>query len=257
MTYVLYQIRFAFLSALEISECAGVCVSLFSHQLCLEGNPDVTILDPEFREFWFKVDKNSPKAGGITRRFHSWSKLSRVLATMLKFIDTVRQGWSRKTSKKPTKLKLNLKVDKIDRNKPLLNTNQLSIDQIKRAEMLLFRIAQYCEFKDEILSLYTSKKVEKSSHLVKLRPVWDQEDSVIRMTGRSPSSSLIILPKANRISELFVLGTHQALHHLGTLPLMSTIEDLGFYLVGGKCEYKRIVRCCICKPPKKLFQEMD
>ena len=123
--------------------------------------------------------------------------------------------------------------------------------------MLLFRIAQYCEFKDEILSLYTSKKVEKSSHLVKLRPVWDQEDSVIRMTGRYPSSSLIILPKTNRISEPFVLGTHQALHHLGTLPLMSTIEDLGFYLVEGKCEYKCIVCCCICKPPRKLFQEMD
>ena len=77
------------------------------------------------------------------------------------------------------------------------------------------------------------------------------------MTGRSPSSSLIILPKANRISELFVLGTHQVLHHLGTLSLRSRVEDLGFYLIGGKCEYKRIVRCCICNPPRKLFQEMD
>ena len=80
----------------------------FSHQLCLEGNPDATILDPEFREFWFKVDKNSPKDGGITRRFHSWSKLSRVLATMLKFIDAVRRGWLGKKSKKPTDLKLRL-----------------------------------------------------------------------------------------------------------------------------------------------------
>ena len=77
------------------------------------------------------------------------------------------------------------------------------------------------------------------------------------MTGRSPSSSLILLPKRNRITELFVLGTHQALHHLGTLPLMSRVEELGFYLVGGKCEYKRIVRCCICKPPRQLFQEID
>lgn len=135
-------------------------------------------------------------------------------------------GWSRKSSKKTTRLTLSLKVDEIDRNKPLLNIHPLSIDQIKIAEMLLFRITQYCNVKDEILSLYTNKKVEKSSHLLRLRLVWDQKDSVLRMTGRSPSSSLTILPKAKRISELFVLGTHQALHHLGTLSLMARIEDL-------------------------------
>ena len=130
----------------------------------------------------------------------SWSKLSRILATVLQFMDNVRQGWSRKSNKKPTKLTLSLKVDEIDRNKTLLNNFQLPIDQVKRAEMLLFRISQYCDFKEEIMSLYTNKKVEKSSHILKLRPVWDQEDSVIRMTGRSHSSSLILLAKRNRMT---------------------------------------------------------
>ena len=123
--------------------------------------------------------------------------------------------------------------------------------------MFLFRLAQYFDFTDEVLTLFTAKKLEKSFCLRKLRPLWDKRDSIIRMFGRSPSPSLIILPKANRISELFVLGIHRALHHLGTLPLRSTIENLGLYLVRGRCEYNRIVRCCICKPPQPLFQEMD
>ena len=88
----------------------------YSHHLCLKGDPDTTILDNEFKEFWCDLNKNSPKTSRISHRFHSWAKLKWVLATMLKFINAARQGWSKKTSKKPTSLTLNLKIDEIDRN---------------------------------------------------------------------------------------------------------------------------------------------
>ena len=38
--------------------------------------------------------------------------------------------------------------------------------------------------------------------------------------------------------------------------LRARIENIA-YLVGGRCEYKRIVKGCICRPPKRLYQEMS
>ena len=146
-----------------------------------------------FKPYWTILRGST--TGRICHCFHSWPKLSRVLATMLKFIDTAHHGWFKKTSNKPTNLTSNLIIDE-----PLLNIYQLSVDKIERAEMFLFRIAQYFDFTDEVLALYTAKKLVKSSRLRKLRPFWDQEDSIIRMFGRSPSSRLIILPKAKNLT---------------------------------------------------------
>ena len=123
--------------------------------------------------------------------------------------------------------------------------------------MFLVRIAQYKDFKTEIHSLFKHKRVELNSRLYKLRPIFDEQDSLLRITGRAPSSSLIVLPKKSRISELLVLAEHKAYHHLGTVSLMARIEDRGFYLCGGRNEYKRCTACCNCRSPRRLFQVMD
>ena len=126
---------------------------------------------------------------------------------------------------------------------------QLTNEEVRNSELFLVRIAQYKDFKTEINSLFNHKKVELNSRLYKLRPIFDEQDSLLRITGRAPSSSLIVLPKKRRISDLFVLATHKAHHHLGTVSLMAQKGDLGFYLCGGRNEYKRCTACCNYKSP--------
>ena len=72
---------------------------------------------------------------------------------------------------------------------------QLTNEEVRNSELFLVRIAQYKDFKTEINSLFNHKKVELNSRLYKLRPIFDEQDSLLRITGRAPSSSLIVLPK--------------------------------------------------------------
>ena len=120
---------------------------------------------------------------------------------------------------------------------------------------MVFRIAQHFGFQDEIASLKKEGKVEKSSRLSKIRVFWDPEDCLIRMVSREPSTSIVVIPKKHRISELFVRHQHIIHNHAGTASLVSLVEKK-CYLPGGIHEFKRIVRCCGCRKYKQLKQIM-
>ena len=177
---------------------------MISHQLCLEGPPDTMVIYADFKAFWLKEDKDQPNNRGLALRFPSWGKLRGVGGRILQFVLAARNGWSKKATKKPTRLSLSLNIKNINNNKDFLNGFPLPVNLAREFEMLMFRVCQYDTNKDDILTLSTGKKVSKGSTLWRLRPFWDAKDSVIRITGRAPSADLIPLPKDHPITNLFV-----------------------------------------------------
>ena len=236
--------------------CDPQANNLVSHHLCLKGPPNQVATDADFHEFWLKEHKQ-PEERGLVNRYSSWQLLRGVTGRLLQFIKAAREGWSKRTSSKPTKLTLNLKIDDIDKNKTLLNQSPLPAQLVMEAELMLIRVSQYDSHKDEIQDLHAKQKIPRSSKLWRFRPFWDEQDSVIRITGRAPSADLIVLPKDHQIVDKFVRWTHNSLHHLSPFSLRNRIQDLGFILVGGIKQYKKLTHKCVCRPPVKLWQEMD
>ena len=66
---------------------------------------------------------------------------------------------------------------------------------------------------------------------------------------------IVSVLEANAKLNLYILNT--SLHHLSPLPLRNRIQDLGFILVGGIKQYKKLTHKCVCRPPVKLWQEID
>ena len=157
---------------------------------------------------------------------------------------------------RPVDCQLKLNIDEIEQNRAQLNDFKISGKLLEETHMILFRVAQYTDLGEELVTLRSGEKLSRSSHIYRLRPVWDHVDCVLRMTGRAPSTSLILLPKANRVSQLFVKHVHDFHNHIGIRALMTRVENMGAYLIGGDKAYRQITRCCLCKPPRQLHQEM-
>ena len=232
----------------------------FNHQLRLLDPVEKKAFDTEFIKFYMEQNADQGSNSGLLQRFRSWSKLVRVVARIFQFVDAVKSGWAKKLSHKPRKCKLNLHFDQnITRShaaaSKAFKDNFVLRADFENAENFLFRVAQYLSLEEELWDLKSGGSVEKSSSIYKLRPFWDTQDCLIRMSGRLPSSDLILLPRKNRVSELYATYLHVINNHAGTNVLASRLERR-CYLIGGKHEYKRIVRCCVCRKHRPLHQEM-
>ena len=224
-----------------------------SHGLFLEGN--VEDLDQEFFDFWYLKNESEPKNGGMFQRFESWNLLWKVTGRIIQFIVSAKGGWAKKATTKPTRLPLNLKINEHERNRPILNMCACPQELLKTARLTLFRIPQHHRYRPEITCVKSKKKVSYRSTIKRLCPWWDEQQSIMRMRGRLPASSLIILPPRDPLTEIFVRGVHTAHCHIAKDGLMTRVESQGVYIVGSVREYKRIIRCCICRPLKPVITE--
>ena len=224
-----------------------------SHGLFLEG--DVGNLEQEFFDFWYLKNESEPKNGGMFQRFESWTLLWKVTGRIIQFIVSAKGGWAKKRSTKPTRLLLNLKIDEQERNRPILNICVCPQELLETARLTLFRVPQHHRYRPEITCVKSRKKVSHRSTIKRLCPWWDEQQSIMRMRGRLPSSSLIILPPKDALTELFVRGAHTAFCHIAKDGLMTRVESQGVYVVGSVREYKRIIRCCSCRPLKQMITE--
>ena len=98
-----------------------------------------------------------------------------------------------------------------------MNKHKINGKLLEETQVFLFRIAQFTGLANAVVTLRSEQTLSRSSPIFRLRPVWDPVDCVLRMTGRAPSTSLILLPKKGRVSELFVHHVHELHNHIGTL----------------------------------------
>ena len=93
----------------------------FSNQMKLMDPIDPKIFNIKFEQFYMEVNDKNPKEGGLFRRFHSWNRLVRVLARIIQFIVTSRNGWSKKISRKPSKNQFPAIVKKLKKKVFMMN----------------------------------------------------------------------------------------------------------------------------------------
>ena len=175
----------------------------------------------------------------LAEKFSSWEKLRGVLAILLAF---KRRVWARVRARRA--------------GQPVpLDTEpglQVTAEEYKEAEELLFLDAQHSYFHKEILALRASPegKVFKGGPFNGLRVKLDGS-GVIRMLGRLPQpkhpfsrEEPVVIPGRSRLGELLIDHAHRQCGHMSSEWVLANLRKQYFLTPGMSC-IKRVVRRCI------------
>ncbi|XP_055918341.1 uncharacterized protein LOC129950422 [Eupeodes corollae] len=138
-------------------------------------------------------------------RFSSWQRLLRTTAYVYRYLN----------------IKLKLQPD-------IPSTGILSCEELRKAETILFRIAQRDVYSEEFSSLKKQNKIPNkpirvpaSSSIKRLSPYLDDEQQLLRVKGRLDAAPCInintkrpiILPRDHAITKLLVQRVHEDFQH--------------------------------------------
>ena len=158
-------------------------------------------------------------------RYSSFSRLKRVTAWVLRFINNCRKHTNKCTS-------------------------PLSTRELKSAEHYWIKNIQSTHFQEELASLKKQVPFSSSSPLLSLRPFVDSS-GLLRVGGRRElgmfgyeSKHPIILAGKHPLTKLLIRTEHLRLLHAGPTLLMSTLSQR-FHIVGGRNVIRSITRACV------------
>ena len=141
-------------------------------------------------------------------RYSSWTKLTRVCALVMRFVDNCRL---------PSTLR---------RHGPI------TPDEIMDVESHFIKVAQSECFVNELKSLRSGKVVKSDSKLLPLNPIID-DDGILRSDGRLQYAAClpwearypIILPRNHRVTTRIIKDAHEKCHHGGTNHVLSKLSS--------------------------------
>ncbi|XP_070851577.1 uncharacterized protein [Drosophila suzukii] len=173
----------------------------------------------------------------LTQRVSSWTKLVRVVAYALRFIQKT----------------------KAIKSATLANGKMLTFEEIQAARILCLQEAQKCFMEDRKL-LTENKPLHSRSQLVKLSPIICK-DSLLRVGGRLDNSQLpadvkhpILLPKLNRITRMILEHEHTTNLHPGVSALFVIVRQK-YWIFGARNLIRNLVHNCIkCFRQRKLTE---
>ncbi|XP_062538894.1 uncharacterized protein LOC134207184 [Armigeres subalbatus] len=215
----------------------------------------ITSTDEELRPAHFLFAHFDPIVD--LARFSSWTKLHRATAYVLRFVDNIRR--------KKQGLALELGV--------------LNSDKLRRAEEMLWKLAQVEAYPDEVAVLATSQGppdrrhvvVKKSSNIYSKWPFID-ERGILRSRGRIEAAPYVameakfpvILPKQHAITFFIVDWFHRRFRHANRetvvneirqrfdIPMLRRLVDK----VAGNCVVCRIAKSAPKPPAMAPLPEM-
>ncbi|XP_018371197.1 PREDICTED: uncharacterized protein LOC108766413, partial [Trachymyrmex cornetzi] len=159
----------------------------------------------------------------ILKKYSSISKLKRVIAYCMRF------GSKLRGEKK---------------------NEELTIEELERAMLVIVRLVQDQAFKREINELRLGKAVHRKSKLLSLRPFLDK-DGLLRVGGRLRQAEIewdqkhpLLLPAKHYITTLIFQEEHRRLLHCGPEQLLASIR-LRYWPIVGRQEARKITRHCI------------
>ncbi|XP_055523114.1 uncharacterized protein LOC129717278 [Wyeomyia smithii] len=170
-------------------------------------------------------------------RFNSWTKLQRTVAFVFRYVD----NYCRSKKQKP------------------LQRGALTQDELKRAEELLWKIAQKEAYPEELSILVESqgppekrhRSVHKPSPIYKTWPFLDDR-GILRMRGRIGAAPYIpteakfpaILPKAHPITFLIVDWFHRRFRHVNRETVVNEIRQK-FEVPKLRSLVEKVMKSCI------------
>lgn len=162
--------------------------------------------------------------GSLLAQYHSWTKLTRVTAYVLKFIHNLR-------TKKRTGPKL-------------------TTDELLAAECFWIKHSQQVNFAKEIAACTQKTPINKDSPLSKLTPFID-ENGLMRASGRIKRSGMpydvnhpIILTGKCTIVQLLAHSAHKTMLHGGMQLCIQYLRNR-YWIIGIRHPIKRIINSCL------------
>ncbi|XP_062556742.1 uncharacterized protein LOC134221567 [Armigeres subalbatus] len=144
--------------------------------------------------------------------YGTWRKLLRVTAMVFRYISNLRETVAQQTR----------------------NNNALSMAELQRASVYLYKQVQIEAYSEEIAILASGKReIAKASPIFNFTPFLD-ELGVLRMQGRignceyasMDTKNPIVLPKDHHVTRLIVLDYHVKYHHCNNETVVNEIRQL-------------------------------
>ncbi|XP_054717305.1 uncharacterized protein LOC129226700 [Uloborus diversus] len=133
------------------------------------------------------------------------------------------------------------------------NREELSADEIKRAEIFWVKTVQRESFHDVIKCLKAKKKIPKESNIFQLNPVLSEE-GVLLVRGRLQKSNLtfhgrhpIIIPDKHLFTSLVIKDSYERVLHAGVADTLVQTREKFWILRGRQCVKSVLNICYICK----------
>ena len=149
---------------------------------------------------------------------------------------------------------VNRYIHNISNSKENRINGSLLADEIHQAQIQWLQCVQQNHFKEERKLLQEGKPVKKTSHILKLTPIYDERDKLIKMGGRIEFSDLseeekhpIILPSKSYVVKLIMEDTHRTQLHAGVNQTLISLRDK-YWIIKSRQSVKSIVKAClICR----------
>jgi hypothetical protein len=153
----------------------------------------------------------------------------------------------------------------------------LTVEELRVAEIEIFKVVQYSDFKEEFDTLKThsmvgipSDRAEKSlrtkslkgkSSLCKLDPFLDS-DGLIRVGGRVQHSEMselikfpVVLPRKGHITELVIRYYHDKVQHQGRGMTTNILRANGLWILGCSSAVTCVIsKCVLCRKLRGMVQ---
>ncbi|CAI6343037.1 unnamed protein product [Macrosiphum euphorbiae] len=162
-----------------------------------------------------------------------WNRLVRAIAWLALFVDYL-------------KAKKNIQV-----------TRYLTVENLKKAETIIFKRVQAECFPKEAIALANRKEVPRTSKLKSLYPF--MQDGIILVGGRLQNSDInnwqkhpIVLPANHRVTLLIFENLHREMLHCGPQALLAEVRRRYWPLMGRRTARTVVRKCvkCIRASPK-------
>ena len=187
----------------------------------------------------FKAQSNEVSMTSLLfSKFSEWFKLKRAVAWFMRYKNWIRK----KTIDKDLSMKLELP------------RGRLSVDEINGAEHAIITCVQRECFKEDIDCLQRGVAVKRSSMLLSLDPILN-DDGIVCVGGRlkhapygvTKGMNQTILPKNHHISDIITEDFHRKSGHLGQEYVLSLIREK-YWIIRARVMIKQVVNdCFVCK----------
>ena len=229
-----------------------------------EVNADIDPDDPEVvKTVNASVLKADNSLDTLEKRVSSYISVKRSVAVVVKFIKKLKGSVQRrKSANKVRKARSKEAVTKLtEKELRRMETDivgNITVEELKEAEVILIKNAQSKFFKQEIAELKRAEsgnggKLRRKAlrKIFKLDPFID-EQGVLRARGRLQNSLEentvkfpVILPRKALLSQRIAEYYHRAIHHCGRSSTVSEIRQNGFWIVGISGIVRSLIFHCV------------
>lgn len=160
----------------------------------------------------------------VLSQFSSWTKLQRVMALVIRFINNCRS--------------------------PEQRSGFITTEELRQARITIFRCVQQVTFEKEFMLISQQKECDKQ--LKRLNPFID-DNGLIRVGGRLKFTSLahdakypILLPKTHHVTHIFIDYYHVSYLHAGPQLVQSLLTQQVWIINARSIIRSRIYKCLPC-----------